>query len=172
MVDEQLSKTTPPGKRSGALFSRLASGSLGGRMPDFMSWEKLRDTSIPLGFLLTLAILAGPFVSWLDDYHADFITTTEANEQNEKIDARLHLIEEKLESNTEATQALQTELRIRMSLQLVESLEAKLYVLERDNADQARIHETKRDLDRALLYSNCLLDARPNCQHLEPGRMR
>jgi hypothetical protein len=135
-------------------------------MPDKFDWK---NTSIPLGFLAAILVTAGPAVHWFNDYHAGFITSAEANEQ---IERKLGELEAKVEENTDTTIELKKEFRIRFALQRVEALEARLYVLQRDQADPDLVYDVEGDLDRASAYSDCLIDDRPNCQHLEPGRTR
>lgn len=167
MTDEQLSSTKPPGGRSGAVFSRLAFGFFGGRMADLFTLEKLKEASVPVGFIVAFVLFIGPFLAWVDAYHAEFITASEASGQHVAIEDRLEIIEGKLGENTLATHALQTEFRARMSLQSIAALESKVYVLERDKADPGLVHETKRELEQARAYADCLLAGRSNCQLLE-----
>jgi len=135
-------------------------------MPDEINWNKIK---IPLGVLAGLVMFIAPAVNWFSDYHATFITAAEAGQE---IDQHLEELSRKVDQNTNAVTDLQQELRIRMSLARVEALEARLYILNRDGADPDLIHEVEADLNHARSYSNCLVDGKPNCQHLELGRSR
>ena len=138
-------------------------------MPDDITWEKIKGTGIPLGVLGALILAAAPAVSWFSTYHSTFITAAQAADQ---IDDHLETLARKVDKNTKTVTDLQQELRIRMATARVEALEARLYVLHRDGADPELIYEVEQDLKHARTYSTCLVDARPNCQHLEPGRSR
>jgi len=135
-------------------------------MPDEINWNKIK---IPLGVLAGLVMFIAPAVNWFSDYHATFITAAEAGQE---IDQHLEELSRKVDQNTNAVTDLQQELRIRMSLARVEALEARLYILNRDGADPDLIHEVEADLHHARSYSTCLVDGKPNCQHLELGRSR
>jgi len=136
---------------------------------DEITWNKIKSTGIPIGLLAALVFSALPLVDWFTDYHAAFITIAEADS---KIDRHLQDLERKVDQNKSAVTDLQHELRIRMSMARVEALEDRLYVLNRDGANDDLIHEVENDLSHAQIYTDCLVEARPNCQHLEPGRTR
>lgn len=138
-------------------------------MPGTVTVDGIKKQPISVGVVLTIIIGAWPTVGWFNDYHTKFISKAEASQHIEK---HLTELEQKVDRNTDTLNDFQKEVRIRYALGRVESLEARLYTLTRDGADPELIHEVESDLDHARAYCDCLLENRPNCRHLEPGRAR
>lgn len=138
-------------------------------MPENTTWDRVKTTTVPIGVVVTGLLFAQPVFNWFHAYHAPFITHAEASAQ---IETKLAQVEHKVEENTAATQALKNELRMRSALQRVEALEARLYVLNRDQADPDLVHEIEISLGRANQYLDCLIGGLSHCERLEPGRTR
>ncbi len=140
-------------------------------MPKIIDAEMLKSTPISIGLLISVV----PLVLWAFSvsraWHFDnFITIAEAEEHSMKVEAEVKQTQRILEDHIE-------EFRIARAQDRVDQLEQKLYFLLRDQekdgqtpASQARIAELRHELQDTEVYLDCLIQGRPNCKHLEPGR--
>ena len=136
-------------------------------MTTAMDWDILKKKHVSIGLLITLAMagwwLLGQSNAW---HQATFVTRAEAAQSSEKISGQLDQNQRILTDHI-------AEFRIKNALDRVDDLEMKLYYLDRDEEERGvtgssaeRRRDYTNELGNAEAYRDCLLNNRPNCEHL------
>ena len=126
-------------------------------------WGRLKDERIPVGVAVGVIAFAFYAYGWATD---NFVTTAKAATEMSKLSGQVGQIQQSVDDHIK-------EYRIGEAIKDVEDLEARLYhvQLHEDSAGasattRARTKELQERLRKAQIYRDCLLNDRPNCQHL------
>ncbi len=140
-------------------------------MPRIIDAETLKSTPISIGLLISVI----PILLWAASvsrtWHFDnFVTIAQAEEHSKKVEDEVKQTQRILEDHID-------EFRIARAQDRIDQLENKLYFLLRDQEkdgetarSRERIAEVRHELQDTEAYLDCMIQARPNCKHLEPRR--
>lgn len=126
-------------------------------------WGRLKDERISVGVLVGAVAFSFYAYGWATD---NFVTTAKAATEMNKLTSQVGQIQQSVDEHIK-------EYRIGEAIKDVEDLEAQIYHvrLHEDSAGEspstrARKAELNERLRKAMIYRDCLLNDRPNCQHL------
>lgn len=139
-------------------------------MPRIIDTEMLKSTPISIGLLISVVPIFLWMASVSRSWHFDnFVTIAQAADHAKKVEEEVKQTQRILEDHID-------EFRIARAQDRIDQLENKLYFLLRDQENdetprsRERIAEVRHELEDTEAYLDCLIDARPNCKHLEPKR--
>ena len=121
-----------------------------------ITWEVVKSQQISIGTLIVCAFVFLWFRGWLGD---NFVTKAEASDYNRQVTAQIS-------DNTLLLTALTKEIRVAAIYGRVGTLEAKVYVMQRDGANPSFLKEETDRLGRAIEYRDCLLANNRSCDLL------
>lgn len=113
-----------------------------------------RDEKISLGLLGIVAMLAWYSFAWANEKHEDLVHKSQFEKE---IGALTKLMTEHTE-----------EFRIVNASQLIRDLEVQLELAEATGKSESEIIHIGEEIQEAKTYRRCLIDRKPNCQHLKP----
>jgi hypothetical protein len=111
----------------------------------------LKDEKIGLSALATIVFFAYYAWVWADDAHTEFARKTD-----------IQKIEQTITNHTE-------EFRIVSAGQLARDIKLSLQLSQATGASDAELRIMEAKLLAAEKYKDCLINRRPNCEHLKPS---
>ena len=128
-----------------------------------INWEIIKSQQISIGTLVVCGMALLWMRGWLGD---NFVTKAEAAEYNAQVSAQISEVTGQISDNTLLLTALTKEIRVAAIYGRVGTLEAKVYVMERDGANPSFLKEESDRLGRAIEYRDCLLANNRSCDLL------
>ena len=107
----------------------------------------LKDEKISLSLLAVMILIAWYSFAWANE---EFV-------KKDEFDKLTRIMTEHTE-----------EFRITNASQIIRDLELQLQVARVSNRSDGEIQHLEEEIAEARLYRRCLIDRKPNCQHLKP----
>jgi len=121
-----------------------------------IDWESVKNQKVSIGLVITVGAVTLWLYGWLSD---NFVTKAEAAQYHTELSKQVA-------GNTTILTEHIREFRLNSALSRVDSLDAKVYRMQHGPADPETLREVENQLANAILYRDCLLQARPNCETL------
>ena len=121
----------------------------------------LKDEKISIGIAVAIAMSLYYCLSWAQSEHKS-ITELSVKERSQMVSKpEFHELLNVITIHTE-------EFRIVTASQLIRDYEMQLQIAEATGRSGDEIAHIEKDISAARLYRQCLIEQKPNCQHLKP----
>jgi len=121
----------------------------------------LKDERISIGLAVGIVVSLYTILSWAQTEHKN-IADLSAQERNQLVNKQeFHELLNVITTHTE-------EFRIVTASQLIRDYEMQLQIAAATGKTEGEVKHIERDIVEAKVYRQCLIDQKPNCQHLKP----
>lgn len=136
----------------------------------------LKDEKMSIGVLGALVFMAYVGFVWADSQHQDYQTKAEAAQADRELKALIAgnaetagKVLSKMDAHVKDFEAAQEEARIEYAKATVRDMNTELRLAQTDPSTTEREMENLvAHLEQAKEYRDCLINRKPNCQHLRP----
>jgi len=121
----------------------------------------LKDEKISIGLAAAIVLSLYYALSWAQTEHKN-ISELSAQERSQLVNKQeFHELLNVITTHTE-------EFRIVTASQLIRDYEMQLQIAAATGKTDSEVQHIERDIVEAKVYRQCLIEQKPNCQHLKP----